>query len=173
MISKKMEKALNKQINLELYSAYIYAAMGAHLEAQDLEGFAQWMKAQTQEEVEHAMRMYHYVNEAGGTVVFDAIAKPQATYPSPVKVFEAVLKHEQLVTKSIYKLVDLAKSESDHATDAFLQWFVSEQVEEESNASAILGKLKRIGDSGQGLFMMDKELGGRPGPTVMAAPEGE
>jgi len=161
MISKKMEKALNKQINLELFSAYIYAAMAVDFENKNLGGFASWMKAQTQEEVGHAVRISDYVNERGGRVTLEAIDKPPATYQAPLKAFEAALKHEQLVTKSINKLVDLAKEESDHATVTFLQWFVSEQVEEEATADSIVQKLKLVGNAGPGIFMMDRELGQR------------
>ncbi|MBN2311264.1 MAG: ferritin [Candidatus Hydrogenedentes bacterium] len=170
MISKKMEKALNKQINLELYSAYIYAAMAADFDAKNLPGFAQWMKAQTQEEVAHAMKFYGYVNEAGGRVVLDAIEKPPASYASPLKAFEASLKHERVVTKSIYHLVDLAKEESDHATSVFLQWYVAEQVEEEAHADAILQRLKMVGEAGHGILMIDRELGQRQSAP---APGGE
>lgn len=161
MISKKMEKAINKQINAELYSAYLYGAMAAFFDSKNLEGFANWMKAQAQEEVAHAMRFYSYVFDAGGTVVLDAIEKPPASFGSPVKAFEETLKHERLVTSLINKLVDLARSESDHATENFLQWFVAEQVEEEATADAILGKLKLIGDHPNGLFMMNEKLGAR------------
>ena len=161
MISKKMEKALNKQINLELFSAYIYAAMAMDFENKNLGGFASWMKAQTGEEVAHAVRLADYVNERGGRVTLEAIDKPPATYETPLKAFEAAFKHEQLVTKSIGKLVDLAIEESDHATAAFLQWFVSEQVEEEATADSVVQKLRLIGGAGHGIFMMDRELGQR------------
>jgi ferritin len=172
MISKKMEKALNKQINLELFSAYVYAAMAADFENKNLGGFASWMKAQTQEEVGHAVRLSDYVNEQGGRVTLEAIDKPTATYETPLKAFETALKHEQLVTKSINKLVDLANQESDHATATFLQWFVSEQVEEESTADSIVQKLKLVGSSGPGLFMMDRELGQRGSSAGGSAEEG-
>ena len=161
MISKKMEKALNKQINLELFSAYIYAAMAMEFENKNLAGFASWMKAQSGEEVGHATRIADYVNEQGGRVTLEAIDKPTATYETPLKAFEAAFKHEQVVTKSINKLVDQAKDESDHATATFLQWFVTEQVEEESTADAIVQKLKLVGSAGHGIFMIDRELGQR------------
>ena len=125
MISGKLEKALNKQINLELYSAYVYASIAAHFEHENLRGFANWMRIQVGEEATHAQKFYKYVTDVGGRVELDAIAKPPADFKSPVGVFELVLSHEQAVTKSIYKLVDLAQSESHHATATFLQWFVT------------------------------------------------
>ncbi|MCP4640541.1 MAG: ferritin [bacterium] len=169
MISKKMEKALNKQLNLELYSAYIYAAMAADFESKSLDGMSHWMEMQVQEETAHATKFYKYIMEAGGKIALEAIDKPQASYATPLKAFETALKHERVVSKSINKLVDVAKAESDHATDTFLQWFVSEQVEEESNADAIIQKLKMIGDAGHGVFMMDRELQQRPAPAAAAA----
>lgn len=169
MISKKMEKALNKQVNMELYSAYIYAAMAADLESKNLEGMAHWMEMQMQEEMLHAQRIYRYINEAGGRVTLDAIDKPPADYDSPAQIFEAALGHERKVTASINKLVDLARAESDHATEIFLQWFVTEQVEEEAHADGILRKLKMVGNAGHGIFMIDRELGARVAPSVPAA----
>jgi ferritin len=161
MLSKKMEKALNKQINAEMYSAYLYAAMGAQFDAQSLDGLANWMKAQAQEEMVHAMKFYGYVVEAGGRVVFEAIEKPPTDFGKPEKVFEEVLKHERKVTKLINNLVALARDEKDYATDNFLQWFVAEQVEEEASADDILQKMKLVGDHPHGLFMMNTKLGER------------
>ncbi len=161
MISKAMEKAINEQINYELYSAYIYASMSAYFEDKNLPGCAGWMRVQAQEEVGHAMKFFAYMTQAGARVALDSIDKPPATWASPLAVFESALGHEQKVTKRIYKLVELARKESDYATEAMLQWFVTEQVEEESTALDIIHKLKMIGDSPQGLFMMDAQLGGR------------
>ncbi len=155
-----MQKAINKQINAELYSSYLYLSMASYFESVDLSGCAKWMYAQTQEEIVHAMKMYDYVNEAGGRVILDAIDKPQESWDSPLSVFEHAYKHEQLVTGLINDLMNLAIEEKDHATQIFLQWFVSEQVEEEASASAVVNRLKLAGD--HGLFMVDKELGQRP-----------
>jgi ferritin len=161
MIDKKMEAALNEQVNAELYSAYLYLSMNAYFEAANLPGFANWMRMQTQEEVMHAMKIYDYVNERGGKVALKAIAQPQTQWESPLAVFEATYKHEQKVTGLINDLVNLAIEEKDHATNTFLQWFVSEQVEEEDNASTVLGQLKLIKDNPQALFLMDKDMGQR------------
>jgi len=127
MISKSVEKALNDQINAEFYSAYLYLSMMAYFESVNLAGFATWMKAQTQEEIMHAMKMYDFVNERGGRVILQAIEAPPAEWDSPLAAFEAAYAHEQIVTGRINDLVNLAIEEKDHATNAFLQWFVNEQ----------------------------------------------
>ncbi len=170
MLSEKMEKALNKQINAELYSAYLYLSMSSYFESIDLEGCANWMKAQTQEEMIHAMKIYDYVIERGGRVILDKIEAPKAEWDSALAVFEHAYEHEQLVTSLINDLMNLAIEEKDHATQIFLQWFVSEQVEEEASASAVVQKLKLAGDGG-GLFMVDRELGQRQLPVPMPAKE--
>ncbi len=162
-----MQKAINKQINAELYSSYLYLSMASYFESVDLSGCAKWMYAQTQEEIVHAMKMYDYVNEAGGRVLLDAIDKPQDAWDSPLAVFEHAYRHEQLVTGLINDLMNLAIEEKDHATQIFLQWFVSEQVEEEASASAVVNRLKLAGE--HGLFMVDKELGQRPMPIPLPA----
>jgi ferritin len=161
MLSKKMEEALNAQINAELYSAYIYLSMSAYFEAQDFPGMAAWMRSQNDEEVAHAMKLYTYIVERGGRVTLAAIDAPQIEWDSPLAVFEHAYKHEQHVTSLIHKLVAQAIAEDDYATKNMLNWFVDEQVEEEASASAIVAKLKRIGDHTPGLIMLDKELGGR------------
>jgi ferritin len=161
MIGKKMETALNDQINAELYSAYLYLSMAAYFQAVNLPGFATWMRVQTQEEVMHAMKMYDYVNGRGGRVTLKAIAEPPAKWESPLAAFEAVYKHEQLVTGRINDLVDLAIKEKDHAANTFLQWFVNEQVEEETSADAVVQQLKMAEDAPGTLFMIDRELGQR------------
>jgi len=161
MISKKMVDALNTQINAEMYSAYLYFAMAADFEDKNLPGFAHWMYTQAQEEFGHATRFYNYVLEQQGRVKLAAIDAPPSEWASPVDVFEAVYKHEQHITSLINNLVALAMEEKDFATSILLQWFVTEQVEEESNAATILAKLKMVGDNAQGLFMMDQELGQR------------
>ena len=158
MISKKVQDAINGQVNAELYSSYLYLAMEAYFQSLNLPGFANWMRVQTQEEMFHAMKMYDFVNSRGGRVTLDAIAKPPGEWKSPLAVFEAGYKHEQKVTGLINDLVDLAIKERDHATNSFLQWFVTEQVEEEKNASDIAGKLRLIKDSAEAIYMLDKEL---------------
>lgn len=161
MISKKTEGALNEQINAELYSAYLYLSMEAYFESVSLPGFANWMRIQTQEEVMHAIKIYDFVNERSGRVILKAIEQPQSQWQSPLDAFESVYKHEQKVTGLINNLVNLAIEEKDHATNAFLQWFVNEQVEEEKNASDIVGKLKLIEANPQALYMIDKEMAQR------------
>ncbi|MBN1540614.1 ferritin [candidate division KSB1 bacterium] len=161
MISKKMESALNEQINKELYSAYIYLSMATYLAEQRYDGMASFMKVQAQEEVAHAMKIYGYVEEQGGRVLLDAIKKPESDFKSVKTVFQTALDHEKYITKSIHELVDLAIGEKDHATKTFLDWFVTEQVEEEANMDQIVGKLEMIGGQGHGLFMLDGHLGQR------------
>ena len=161
MISKKMEEALNGQMNAELYSAYMYLSMESYFKSLNLNGFANWMRIQTQEEVTHAMKIYDFVNERGGRVTLSAIDGPPTEWNSPLAVFEAVYKHEQKVTGLINDLVDLAIKEKDHATNSFLQWFVNEQVEEESSADEIVQQLKMMEDAPGGMFMLDRELGQR------------
>lgn len=161
MLKKKMLKALNDQINAEMFSSYLYLSMESYFQSVSLTGFAAWMRAQVQEEMMHAMKFYDFVNERGGKVTLEAIAKPESVWASPLDAFEAILKHEQHVTSLINDLVDLAISEKDHATNNFLQWFVSEQVEEEASVGGIVEKLRLIKDNPSGLFMMDNELGKR------------
>ncbi len=161
MLSKKMANALNGQINKEMYSAYLYMAMSAYSDFKGLKGFSNWFYVQYQEEMEHAMRLYYYIQEQGGQVELKAIEKPPKEFGSPMDMFEATLKHERFITKSINELVDLAIAEKDHATQIMLQWFVTEQIEEESNDNEIIDKLKLAGKEGNGLFMIDKEMGAR------------
>ncbi len=160
MLKKTIEDALNEQINKEFYSSYLYLSMSAYFEDIDLPGFAHWMRLQAQEEVIHAMKMYHYVNERGGRVIMKAIDQPQMEWESPLAAFEHVYEHEQFVTSLINGLMDLVIEERDHATNQFLQWFVEEQVEEENSANSAVQKLKLVGDGG-GLFMLDKDLSAR------------
>ena len=161
MISKKMQNAINSQINAELYSAYMYLSMAAYFTSKNLPGFANWMRVQAQEEVGHAMKFYKFIEECLGHVALKAIDGPPTEWDSPLAVFQAGFKHEQKVTGLINKLVDQAIEENDHATRGFMQWFVDEQVEEEASADAIVQQLKLIKDSPGGLFMLDKELAGR------------
>ena len=161
MISKKMEKALNEQVNAELYSAYLYLSMEAYFKSLNLNGFANWMRVQTQEEIAHAMKIYEFINERGGRITLKAIDGPLTKWDSPLAVFKAVYEHEQKVTGLINNLVDLAIKEKDHATNAFLQWFVNEQVEEESSADDMVQQLKMMEKAPGGMFMLDRELGQR------------
>jgi ferritin len=174
MLSEKMQTALNKQLNAEAYSGYLYLAMAAYFEGVGLKGFASWMSVQTREELFHASKFYHYILERGGTVTLEDIDQPPAQWSSPLVVFEETMRHEQKVTGLINDLVALAREENDHASEIFLQWFVTEQVEEEASADEILSKLKLIGEAGPGLFMLDNELGRRTAsPTVAAAMTGQ
>ena len=161
MITKKMQQALNEQINAELYSAYLYLSMEAYFKSENLPGFANWMRAQTQEELMHAMKIYDFLNERGGRVILKRIEEPPTQWDSPLAAFEAAYKHEQKVTGLINDLVNLAIEEKDHATNSFLQWFVNEQVEEESSADEVVQKLKRVEKAPGGMFMIDQELGQR------------
>ncbi|MCX8084417.1 MAG: ferritin [Calditerrivibrio sp.] len=161
MISKKMAKALNEQVKNEIYSSYLYLSMSSWATSQGLKGFANWFYVQSKEELVHAMKFYHYILDQGEAVELLEIPKPEKDFKSPLKAFEEVLKHEQFVTKCIYNLVDLALEERDHATNAFLQWFVTEQVEEEASVNGIIDQLKLTKSDGNGIFMIDKELSTR------------
>jgi ferritin len=161
MIGKKMLDALNEQINAELFSSYLYLAMAADFQAKTLKGFANWMEVQAREEAGHAKRIYDFLVDRGGRIALKAIAAPPAEWKSPLAAFEASYAHEQKVTAMIHELAELAAAEGDHAAAVMLQWFVTEQVEEEANASEIVEKLKLVKDSAQGLFMMDSLLAQR------------
>ncbi len=161
MLSKKMEQALNDQINAELYSAYLYMAMSAHFSDQNLDGIANWFAVQAQEEIAHVKKFYDYVLECGSRVIFGQIDQPPSEWKDAETAFEDAYKHEQYITGRINDLMNLAIEEKDHATNVMLQWFVSEQVEEEANASGLLEKFRLAGSKGSGLFMMDMELAKR------------
>ena len=161
MIDKEMEEAINRQINEEMYSAYLYMSMSAHFESAGLKGFANWMHVQYQEEMDHAMKFYRYLNERGGKVRLYAINEPPHDWKSPLDAFEQTLKHERHITKCINDLADLAEKKKDRATFNLLQWYIDEQVEEESNDEEIINQLKLIGKDGQGILMLDKELAQR------------
>ncbi len=161
MLSSVVQDAMNQQVNAELYSAYLYLSMAANFEGENLRGMAHWMQVQAREEAGHALKFFKYITERGGRVTLTAIAAPPTKWGSPQAVFEAVYTHECHVTGLINKLVELAGTEKDHASGVFLQWFVNEQVEEEANASEILHQLKMLGDSKQGLFMLDRQLSQR------------
>jgi ferritin len=161
MISKKMEEALNGQVNAELYSAYLYLSMESYFKSLDLNGFANWMRVQTQEEIVHAIKIYDFINDRGGRAILKAVEGPPTQWDSPRAVFEAAYAHEQKVTGLINGLADLAIKEKDHATSTFLQWFVNEQVEEEASADTIVQQLKMMENAPGGLFMLDRELAQR------------
>jgi ferritin len=164
MIGKKIEKALNEQVNKEMYSAYLYMAMSAYSESIGLKGFANWFMVQYHEEMLHAMKIYEYIHRQGGRVKLMAVKEPPSDFDSALDMFEKTLVHEKFITKSINNLVDLAIAEKDHATHIFLQWYVTEQIEEEENDNGIIAKLKLVGTGGEGqsgLFLIDKELDAR------------
>lgn len=161
MLKDKIQKALNAQMNLELSSSYLYLAMAAYFESENLSGFAHWMRVQSGEEYGHAMKIFSYINQRNGRVNLAKIDSPKSEWKGAVEVFSETLKHEQMVTKSVDDLVDLAVTEKDHATNTFLQWFVTEQVEEEATAMNILDKINMVGDNKNGLFLLDRELGMR------------
>ena len=162
MLSEKVEKAINEQINAELYSSYLYLSMASYFSEIGLPGFTNWLKIQALEELYHAMKFFDYVAERGGKPVMEAIDKPASTWDSPLAAAENILEHERKVTSLINNLVDVAIKENDHATNNFLQWYVAEQVEEESSAEEVVQKLKLIGEQGNGLFMIDREMATRP-----------
>jgi ferritin len=161
MIGAKMEEALNQQLNAELYSSYLYLSMAAYFESTDLSGFANWMRVQAQEELTHAMKFYDYIVQRGGRVILTTIEAPPSEWESPLSVFEQVYEHEKTVTGLINQLVDLAVSETDHASNNFLQWFVEEQVEEEESSGGVLQKVRLVGADPGGLYMLDSKLGQR------------
>lgn len=160
-ISKKMEEAFNAQINAEAFSAYLYLSMSAYFEDANLPGFASWMKAQAQEEVFHAMKMYSFVVERGGRVTLAAIDAPETKWESTTAVFEATLTHEEHVTSLINKLVILAREENDQAAEVFLHWFVNEQVEEEATADEWLQKVKMVETNPGAMYFVDREAATR------------
>jgi ferritin len=166
MLSRTMQDAINEQIKNEVYSAYLYLSMSAYCESINLPGFAHWMQMQAQEEMVHAMKFYGYVHDRGGRVVLLAIDQPPAEFQSPLDIFEKALEHEQKVTALINNLYELAIQEKDYASQVLLQWFVTEQVEEEDSATQVIDTLTMVGDSRQALLMLDRELGGRQAPQA-------
>jgi len=162
-MDKKLQQAYNEQIKNELASGYLYLSMAAYFEAQNLSGFAHWMKVQAKEEQGHAMKMFDFLNDRGARVVLKDIAQPPVDFSSVSEVFEETLKHEKKVTELINKLYELSQKLNDHASTVFLQWFVNEQVEEELNATKILTDLQFITAQGPALIMLDRELGKREG----------
>lgn len=161
MISEKMQDAFNDQINKELYSEYLYLAMKAYFSELNLQGFVNWFNVQVQEEHAHAMGMYDYLIERGGKVVLSAIDAPEIKGKTPVEIFEQVLEHEEFVTSRINALMDVAEEVKDRAALSFLDWYLKEQVEEESSVGGVLATLKLIGDDKKALLMLDKDLAAR------------
>ncbi len=161
MFSEKLLQALNEQMTFEIYSAYIYKAMAAYFGPLNLKGFANWLDTQTLEELTHGERFYRFINNSGGRAHFLAIDEPKFDYSSALEVFETALGHEQLVTRRINKLSDMALAESNHATRIFLDWFVTEQIEEEASVSDIVSKLKIIDSDASGTLLLDQELSQR------------
>ena len=167
-ISTRMQEEMNGQLNFELYSAYLYLSVAAYFHSKGLDGMAQWMRVQTQEELTHVMKFFDHINSRGGVVILRAIHQPKTEWDSPLAAFENAYEHEQLVTSRINELVKVAEEESDRGAGVMLQWFVTEQVEEEATTSKVAQALRLIGDSGNGLLMSDRELGART--FVMPAP---
>ena len=161
MFSKKLLDAMNEQMKNEFASAYLYLAMAGYFQSEDLPGIANWMRVQALEELTHGEKFFHFICDANGRTDVRAIDAPQNSYKSPLDCFKAGLKHENFVTASINNLVDLARKDNNHAAEIFLQWFVTEQVEEEANFGLIVKKLERIGDDGNGLLRLDEELAQR------------
>lgn len=163
MINKTMQDAINEQINKELFSSYLYLSMAAYFEAKNLSGFGNWMRVQADEEREHAMKFYNFILETGGKVTLKAIDAPKTEWNSNLEVAEEVAAHEAKVTASIYALYELAQKEKDYPAQVMLQWFITEQVEEEKNAAEIVADLKLIEERGTAVLMLDKQLGKRKG----------
>ena len=161
MLTKKLQDALNEQINKEFFAEYLYLSMSAYLESIEMEGFANYFNVQAQEEHFHAMKMFNFVHDKGGRVILKSLKEPKSEYTSVVNVIEESLEHERYVTKSINELMDVAIKENDHSVKSFLEWYVDEQVEEEATISKLLAKLKLIKGEGFGLLTLDSQLGAR------------
>ncbi len=161
MLSRKIQDAINAQLNLELESSYAYLGMAAFFESSAMPGMAKWMRVQSEEEHVHAMKLFDHIYTRGGAVVLQPITKPVAKFKSPLSVFEASLANEQKVTVAINTLYALAQAEQDYASQIMLQWFINEQVEEEKNVGTVIEQLRMAGDSPSALLMLDQMLGGR------------
>lgn len=162
-MDKAIQDALNEQINAELHSAYTYLAMSAHFAENNFDGFAHWMSQQAQEEMAHAMRLYDYLLERGGHVELKAVAAPPKKFGTPLKIFETALAHEKKITGMIHALYDLARKKKDYATENHLNWFITEQVEEEDSAGRAVEQLKMAGDNMSALLLLDHRFGQRSG----------
>ncbi len=163
MINSKIEEELNKQLNREIFSAYLYLSMAAYFESENLKGFAHWMKVQSKEETTHAMKFFNHIIERNGRVMLEKIDTPKINWKSTAEVFKDAYEHETKITNFIYEILELSRKEQDYATENFLQWFVSEQIEEESQTLEILQKLDKIKDSTGGLLVLDHHLEKREG----------
>ena len=161
MLSQTVQDAINEQVKNEFFSAYLYLSMSSYFESLNLPGFAHWMRTQYQEEVVHALKLFDFVNDREGRALLKAISQPPSEFQSPLDAFQQALEHEREVTQMINNLYALALKENDYATQVLLQWFISEQVEEEKNASNIVEQLKMIGNNGSALLILDRELGAR------------
>jgi len=161
MLTQKMQDAVNKQLNAELYSAYLYLSMAAYFDSLNLAGMSRWMRVQAKEEEGHAMRFFDYLSEQRSRVKLTAIASPPAQWPSPLAAWQATYEHEQKVTGLIHDLVKMAEDAGDAASGTFLQWFVAEQVEEEEHADEVVQKVKAATQSPDGLLALDEALGKR------------
>lgn len=157
-----LARALNQQVAKEFNAAHLYLAMSAWFAERNLDGFATWMMRQGDEERSHAMRIYEFLLDRGASVTLEAIAAPKAAWKTPMQVFEAAGKHEAMVSESIVKLYEQARKARDYPTEVMLQWFLTEQVEEEKTSSTLVERLRMVGDSPAGLLMLDRELGARP-----------
>lgn len=173
MLTDKMQDALNKQVNAEFYSAFLYLGLSAFFEDLELKGFAHWMRMQYAEEEIHALKLLDFIHERDGQVQLAAIDAPDFDVDSPLAAFELTLAHERKVTGLINDLVYISNGERDYATHNFLQWFVSEQVEEEANVNEVLQQLKLVGGDSTGLFMLDRDMAARPAPVPPAAGEAD
>ena len=161
MLSKAMQDALNDQINKEFYASYLYLSMSAYFDEANYPGFAQWMRAQSQEEYRHAMRIFNYINDRDGKVILKSIDQPLTEFKSPMDAFTQTLEQERKVTGMVNKLYEMAMKENDYPTQVMLHWFISEQVEEEKTALNIVDQLKMIGDTPAAMIMLDRQLGER------------
>ena len=161
MLKDKIQNALNEQMNMEFYSANLYLAMSAWLNTRSLKGMAHWMRLQATEEQEHGMRFFDFIQDRGGNAIISAIDAPENNWDSRLQLFEAAWKHECHISNLINEIADLAVKEKDFATQSFLQWFITEQIEEESTVLDIVERLKLVGDNGAALFMLEAELGKR------------
>lgn len=173
MLNPKVLEAMNEQIRREFESAYIYLGMAAYFDAQNLPGFAHWMKIQFEEELAHTFKIYDFVNDRGEAVKLGAVEKPSSSYDSALEAFQTALEHEQYISKSIHDLYDLAEEHKDHASQQFLHWFIEEQVEEEKNAEEIVDTLKMVENHPQAILMLDREFAQRQPPTEVTGEEEE
>lgn len=164
-MDQEMQDALNRQINKELFAGYLYLAMCAHFEARSLNGFAQWMRAQAQEELDHAMRIFDHMSDRGAKVELAALDRPSGEFGSPLEAFEEALEHEKAVTVMIHELYDMAVEKHDHASQILLEWFINEQVEEEDTVGTIVDQIRMAGDNQAAILMLDRELGARQEDT--------